>query len=123
MPDQRQPRRTIQSARENRQIGPRTVLLWFSKEELSNKPWDQRPSGMQADPLFINEDMINQLRNLVLDVVVANPSDVAMSQGTKGMFYTPMQAKAASEMLSVASHQEAAALLTPVLRQHLQHAA
>ena len=105
------------------QIGPRSILLWFSKEELCDIPWDRRPSGLQADPLFITAEMIDQLRNLVLDVVVVNPSDAALSQGTRGMYFTPMQAKAAAELLGVTAHHEAAAALVPVLRQHLAHAA
>jgi len=105
------------------QIGPRAVLLWFSKEELSDTPWDQRPSGLQADPLFVTAEMINQLRPIVLDVVVANPSDTAVGKGTSGMIFAPMQAKAASEMLGVECHKEAARLLTPVLRRHLASAA
>ena len=105
------------------QIGDRVVLLWFSKEELSDTPWDQRDSGLQADPLFITKSIIDELRGDVLDVVVSNPSEVALAQGTKGMFYAPMQAKAASEMLGVACHHEAAAALTPVLRTYLADAA
>lgn len=101
------------------QIGPRSILLWFSKEELSNKPWDERRYPMQVDPLFITEAMIGALRDLVLDVVVANPTDVALSQGTKGMFFPPMQAKAASEMLGVACHQEAVGKIVPALRKAL----
>lgn len=99
------------------QIGPRAVLLWFSTEKLDDTPWDQRMNAMQADPLFINASMIDALRDMVKDVVVANPSEGALAQGTKGMYFPPMQAKAASEMLGVASHTEAAAKLLPVLRK------
>lgn len=105
------------------QIGPRVILLWFSKEELSDRPWDERPNGLQADPLFIQEHMINQLRDRVLDVVVSNPSEVALAQGTRGMFFTPMQAKAASEMLGVDCHNEAAGKLSPILKRYLADAA
>ncbi len=104
------------------QIGPRAVLLWFSTETLDNTPWNERHGGMQADPLFINADMIDKLRDLVKDVVVANPSEVALGQGTKGMFFSPMQQKAASEMLGVACHSEASAKLVPVLRQIINEA-
>ncbi len=99
------------------QIGPRAVLLWFSKEALDDTPWNFRPNGLQADPLFINQEMIDSLSDLVADVVVANPSEIALAQGTKGMFYSPMQQKAAAEMLGVACHQEATAKLVPSLRK------
>jgi len=101
------------------QIGPRAVLLWFSKETLDDTPWHLRDSAMSADPLFINAEMIDQLRPLVRDVVVVNPTDIALQQGTKGMYYSQMQSKAAAEMLGVASHLEASAKLTPVLRSVL----
>lgn len=98
------------------QIGPRAILLWFSKEKLDNQPWAERDAGLQADPLFIDAEMIDKLRDLVRDVVIANPSDIALGLGTKGMHFSPMQKKAASEMLGVACHQEASAKLVPVVR-------
>lgn len=101
------------------QIGPRTVLLWFSKEELSDIAWDAHPKPLAADPLFITKAMIDELREYVQAVVVARPTEVAMAQGTKGMYYPPMQAKAASDMLGVTSHIEASAKLVPLLRELL----
>ena len=105
------------------QIGPRSVLLWFSREPLSDVAWDARPAKLGADPLFITASMIDQLRPQVMDVVEAQPSDIALSMGTKGMYYSPVQAKAASEMLGIGCHQEAAAKLAPVLKNILQKAA
>ena len=104
------------------QIGPRSVLLWFSKEALDNTPWHMRESGLGADPLFITADMIDVLRPLVKDVVVANPSEIAVQQGTKGMYFSQMQSKAAAEMMGVAAHVEASGKLTPVLRKILAEA-
>jgi len=101
------------------QIGPNAVLLWFSRETLDDTPWNLRDSGLQADPLFINASMIDELRHLVQEVVVANPSDIALQQGTKGMYFSPMQAKAAAELMGVAAHLEASAKVTPVLRKIL----
>lgn len=101
------------------QIGPKSILLWFSKETLDDTPWDERLNAMQADPLFITAAMIDALRDQVMDVVIANPTEIALSQGTKGMFFPPMQAKAASEMLGVACHNEAAAKVVPALRKAL----
>jgi cytochrome c551/c552 len=58
-----------------------------------------------------------------MDVVEAQPSHVALSICTKRMYYSPAQAKAASEMLCIGCHQEDAAQLTPALKQILQQAA
>ena len=97
--------------------GKDLLLKLLSKEELSDTPWDQRKDPIQADPLFITASMIDVLREQVADVVVCNPSDIALSQGTKGMYYSPMQAKAAGEMLGVGCHKEASAKLVPVLKR------
>lgn len=99
------------------QIGPRVILLWFSKEPLNDDPWHKRAQPMQADPLFVNASMLEELRPMVMDVVDATPSPIALEQGTAGMFFSAMQAKTASEMLGVACHQEACQHMLPVLRK------
>ena len=101
------------------QIGPRVVLLWFARQPMSDKDWDQYDAPLQIDPLFITKSMIDELRPLVLDVVEAVPSAIAIQQGTRGMYFPPMQARAAAEMLGVGCHQETSALLTQCLRGHL----
>lgn len=105
------------------QIGPRSLLLWFSREPLSDVPWDERPGKLGVDPLFVTAAMIDQLRPQVLGVVDAMPSPQALGMGTKGMYFSSAQAKAASEMLGTACHQEAATKLVPILRQALLRAA
>lgn len=101
------------------QIGERSVLLWFSEDEMTDDHWADRSNQLQVDPLFITASMIDELRPLVKDVVVANPSEVAVSQGTRGMFFPKSQDKAASEMLGVDCHVEAAGALIPKIRDHL----
>jgi len=101
------------------QIGSRTVLLWFSEEELSDKHWAEREDQLQADPLFITHSMLEELRPLVQDIVVVNPSEQALATGTQGMKYPESQSAVASEMLGVASHAEVGSLLIPSLREHL----
>lgn len=101
------------------QIGSKVVLLWFSRHELSDEHWNAGENPLQVDPLFITKAMIEQLRPLVLDVVEVNPSTVALQQGSKGMYFSSMQAKAASEMMGVASHAEASHLLVPVIKRFL----
>lgn len=99
------------------QIGPRVLLLWFSKDELSDVPWDERSNPMQVDPLFVTASMLEELRPMVIDIIDASPSDVAREQGTTGMFFSAMQAKTAEEMLGVACHKEACQHLLPPLRK------
>jgi len=101
------------------QIGPRCILLWFSEEDLSNQHWGSRIGQLQCDPLFITKSMIDELRPMVRDVVVANPTAGALAQGIAGMQYPDSQRIIASEMLGVACHAEACATLVPALREHI----
>ncbi|WP_322890555.1 MULTISPECIES: DUF6473 family protein [unclassified Yoonia] len=102
-----------------RQIGPHSMLLWFSDEPLDDTPWADRPGQLQTDPLFVTAAMIDTLRPLVKSVVVANPSELALGQGTMGMHYPPSQQSVAAEMLGVRCHAEAATKLITALRDEL----
>jgi len=101
------------------QIGKRTILLWFSREELTDNPWQDHEKPLSVDPLFITKSMVAELEELVASVVIARPSDIALSQGTTGMYFPTMQAKAAADMLSVNSHVEASAKLIPKIEECL----
>lgn len=101
------------------QIGPRVTLLWFSEDPLNDDHWADHPGQLQTDPLFVNLSMVEQLRPLVSDVVVVNPSEAALAQGVTGMFFPESQTHIAAEMLGVACHAEAGAALIPSLRDNL----
>ena len=102
-----------------KKIGPRTVLLWFSEEELNDEHWATRQAQLQVDPLFITLSMLEELRPMVQDVVVVNPSEQALATGTDGMKFPESQGDVASEMLGCASHVEVGSKLIPSLREHL----
>lgn len=101
------------------QIGPRVMLLWFSKDDMTDEPWQEREKPLAVDPLFITESMVDQLRDLVMDVVVARPSESALKEGTRGMVVPPMQTQAATDMLGVKAHEEAKETLTPRISEAL----
>ncbi|MDC1399035.1 DUF6473 family protein [Yoonia sp.] len=101
------------------QIGENTVLFWFSESEPSDEPWSASLNQMQVDPLFITKEMIDKLRPMVKDVIIAQPSRDALKRGTNGMIYPASQKRAAHEMLGVECHKEAAAALIPKIRDHL----
>lgn len=101
------------------QIGKRVILLWFSRDELTDVDWHDRETPIAADPLFVSKGMIEELRDKVMDVVTVRPSDKAMSEGTIGMQFPPMQARAASGMLGVRAHIELAEVMSPQIRQKL----
>ena len=101
------------------QIGKRVILLWFSDEAMSDQDWSMRPSQLQTDPLFITASMIDELRPLLADVVVVNPTAAALSEGIAGMVFPPSQESMASEMLGVRCHQEAGVQLVASISKQL----
>ncbi|SFR56983.1 hypothetical protein SAMN04488005_2978 [Yoonia tamlensis] len=101
-------------------LGSRVVLLWFSEEPLSDQDWAMRPAQLQTEPLFITASMVDELRPLVKDVVVVNPSRAALAQGVTGMVFPPAQEAMASEMLGVRCHEEAGAQLASAIRAQLE---
>ena len=102
-----------------KRIGERVILLWFSDDEPTDDHWADRPNQLQADPLFVTATMLEELRPMVQDIVVVNPSSSAIEEGTKGMIFPPSQEAVASEMLGVSSHVEAARALVPSIRDSL----
>jgi hypothetical protein len=91
--------------------GP-VVLLWFADHTVGAYDED---SAMGHDPLFIDREMIEGLRSQVAAVVEVTASAAALSEGTFGMSYTPMEAPAASEMMGPQAHQEAADAVSTAL--------
>jgi len=99
------------------QIGPQSVLLWFSADPLNNAGWSAQPKHLQADPLFITAAMVDKLRPLVRSVIAVQPSQAALAQGTDGMCFPVSQQDAAAQMLGVRCHEEAAAAVVHALRK------
>ncbi|KJZ19179.1 DUF6473 family protein [Loktanella sp. S4079] len=101
------------------QTGDRVVLFWFSDEPLNDQEWSARPGQLQTDPLFITESMVEELRPLVQDIVVVNPSAQALAAGTQGMFYPSTQEAMATEMMGPQCHKEASITLVRTIRELL----
>jgi hypothetical protein len=101
------------------QIGQNVVLFWFSEYAPSNDHWSELPNQLQFDPLFITQEMLDGLRPLVKDIVVAEMSREALKRGTSGMTYPISQQRAAQGMLGVDCHKEAASALIPRIRDQM----
>ena len=87
------------------QIGGKIVLLWFGRRS------PDAASGMESlaiDPLFVDRAMIEMLRPMVNEIVEVVPSDMAKAEGPRGMVFHPLEAEAATKMMSVRAHCEAA---------------
>ena len=101
-------------------IGPHTVLLWFSNHLPNDAPWYERPNPIAADPLFITRTMLDELRPYVRGIMMVQPSARAKARGSQGMVFPAGQSNAAASMLGVTAHEEVAAALSDSIRASLQ---
>ncbi len=96
------------------QMGGKTVLLWFSEQQ----PPHQAPpaDGLGRDPLFVTREMIDAVAPHVTQVVEVVASGRALEEGTERMIFTPFESQAAQGLLGPRAHEEAAGVLSQVLR-------
>jgi hypothetical protein len=99
-------------------IGQLVVLLWLSDQPLDDQPWTARPEPFKTEPMLVSRTMVEQLRDKVLDVVVAQTSAEALQRGTDGMSFPQGEASIASELPGVGAHEEAALLLAGAIGRH-----
>lgn len=93
-------------------ITGRVILVWVS----NRAPDEAEPErGLGKDPLFVDQEMIERLRQKVHNYVeiVVPPNVIAM--GTEGMLYPQLEAAAAQEMYGPAVHEMIAEKLIPLL--------
>ncbi|SIS65719.1 DUF6473 family protein [Phaeovulum vinaykumarii] len=90
------------------------VLMWLGE-------YRAQPAAdpLGPDPLFIDPDMVAQIRPFASELVRVDPSKTACEAGTAGMQFAPLEAPAAAGMPGPAVHQEMAEALEPVLRRFL----
>ncbi|SFK14629.1 DUF6473 family protein [Celeribacter neptunius] len=92
------------------------VLLWLS----DHSPDDEEAcNAIATDPLFVNRDMIDEIRPLVKAVVEVVPTRQDIEQGYKLMVYSDLDAPAAREMLGPIAHSQAATELQDALARFL----
>ncbi|SIO33383.1 DUF6473 family protein [Vannielia litorea] len=92
-------------------IPGKVVLLWV--HDRRERCRDEVHDCLGNDPLFVEPEMVEQLRPKLAAVVEVTPSAAAWRAGTAGMVFTEMEAPAAEEMPGPAVHQEIAEALAP----------
>jgi len=95
-------------------IGGKTIVLWFANDIPLSKMGKETHL---RDPLFVDENMIEEIRLLTSEVVFVTPSSVARARGTAGMIFSPMEQPAAEQMLGVFTHHEAARKVSTALER------
>lgn len=86
------------------------LLLWFA-----GHPPPPGDDTRMRDPCFVDRDMIEALRPRVAGIVELTASRAAVSSGTEGMLFDPLDINAARELLGPAAHEEAADALSAAL--------
>lgn len=99
-------------------IGGKVVLFWL-RDDRPDGP-HALPDGLGADPLFVDDAMVEALRPRVAGVVEVRPSATAWKAGTAGMRFSAMEAPAAAEMPGPRVHEEIAAALVPVVERFVR---
>lgn len=94
--------------------GP-VILLWLS----DHSPDDEEAvNGLDSDPLFVDRDMIEEIRPLVQGVVEVVASCDDIQSGFEQMVFPDLDAPAAREMLGPVVHAKAATQLDAALAQY-----
>ncbi len=97
-------------------IDGKIILLWMA---------DHAPETCAScsidgsDPLFVGEEMINELRPFVAGVVEVEVSRAEIDAGHGDMVFTDMEEPAARGMLGPIAHERVADALEEILRPHL----
>lgn len=94
-------------------ISGRKVLLWFSAQSPSD---NLAEVGLGHDPVFVDRDMIDELRPLTDDVIEVVASAEARQNNRSGMVFREMEKVAAKRMLGPKAHQEAAEAIAAKLK-------
>lgn len=92
------------------------MLLWIS----DHSPDDGAAcDAIGVDPLFVNREMIEEIRPLVKDVVEVVATHDEIAQGYDLMVYSDLDAPAAREMLGPVVHSRAAEALQDALAPYV----
>lgn len=89
------------------------VLLWFADNSPAQGSLFHTALG--SDPLFITDDMIDQVAPHVAKVVKVVPSPLARHEGTEGMQFAPFEAHIAEKLPGVRAHMEVATALSDAI--------
>jgi hypothetical protein len=84
--------------------GPK-VLLWLSDHPPRGEGDEPRPFG--RDPLFVDAEMLGQLRAHVADIAVVVVGPDAIAEGRRGLVYPDLDEPVAQEMLGTVAHMRA----------------
>jgi uncharacterized protein DUF6473 len=93
-------------------IDSKVVLLWMA----DHAPEDNfAQTGLQADPLFVDRDMLERVRPLVDDIVEVVAGVDEVDAGYERLVFSELDAPSARQMLGTATHERVAGALQGAL--------
>lgn len=92
-------------------ITGKTIVLWIDGSEPDVE------GGLGADPLFIDQSMMESVRPYCTEVVRVNLSKQARAEGVTGMIYPEMEEPVAKEMMGLRAHQEISDTLAEAIKR------
>ena len=96
-----------------KKFGGKTLLLW-----ITDTPGGDH-DGLGRDPLLVERAMVDALTPFASGVIRVSPSAGALSEGTKGMHFAPLDEPAAAALSGPRVHAEIAAVVLPAVRRLL----
>jgi hypothetical protein len=88
--------------------GPK-VLLWLSDH--APRDGGDEPMPLGRDPLFVDQEMLADLRSHVSDIVIVAVTPEEMERGRSGMIVPDLEVPVAQDMLGTLAHERAAGAL------------
>lgn len=99
------------------QVTAPVALLWMSAHAQGE---NATSPDLAHDPAFVTREMLNVVTPQVVGVINATASAEALALGSEGMVFSELEGNAASELLGPAAHAEAAAVLAPIVADHIR---
>lgn len=97
-----------------KQIGRKTILLWFADDVPQSRSDDARELGL--DPLFITAEMMDEITPHATQIVRVIASKKAQQQGLDGKRFGDMEALVADQVMGPMAHEEAADALIKTIK-------
>lgn len=94
-------------------------MLWFSDHAPPSTQTNLIDPTQDSDPLFVTQEMLNELLQKVAGYVEVTASLEALEAGTEGMVFRELEALAARRLMGPRAHGEAVGPLSKALQPFL----
>lgn len=100
-------------------LNGQVIMLWFSDHAPPSTQTNLIDPTQDSDPLFVTQEMLNELLQKVAGYVEVTASLEALEAGTEGMVFRELEALAARRLMGPRAHGEAVGPLSKALQPFL----